>query len=175
MDVCFSGRVIHVPCPFSMENDHDNFTVALSFVQLRSFNLKFFFFYNYRKRAAAKQLIEKFYYQLTDGCGNENCENENCASSPKFVLKDQERNALALQAVQLFKNKARLCDVQPSKVPRAAEQIQPSSSSGGASPCEPSSSSSATPVSTNTDNASCMKPSSSSSSLSTGIVLLSLH
>ena len=44
MDVCFSGRVIHVPCPFSMENDHDNFTVALSFVQLRSFNLKFFFF-----------------------------------------------------------------------------------------------------------------------------------
>lgn len=135
----------------------------------------FFFFYNNRKRAAAKQLIEKFYYQLTDGCGNENCENENCASSPKFVLKDQERNALALQAVQLFKNKGRLCDVQPSKVPRAAEQIQPSSSSGGASPCEPSSSSSATPVSTNTDNASCMKPSSSSSSLSTGIVLLTLH
>lgn len=34
------------------------------------------------KRAAA-QLIEKYYFQLTDGCGNPNCDNPNCASSGK--------------------------------------------------------------------------------------------
>lgn len=33
------------------------------------------------KRAAAKQLIERYFYQLLDGCGNTNCDNENCASS----------------------------------------------------------------------------------------------
>lgn len=35
------------------------------------------------KRAAAKKLIERYFYQLTDGCGNTSCENENCASSGK--------------------------------------------------------------------------------------------
>lgn len=34
------------------------------------------------KRVAA-QLIEKYYFQLTDGCGNPNCNNPNCASSGK--------------------------------------------------------------------------------------------
>lgn len=114
------------------------------------------------KRAAAKQLIEKFYYQLTDGCGNENCQNENCASCPNFILKNTERNALALQAIQLFKNKATLCEVQPRKVARA-EKSQASCSSGGASPCEASSSASSSTV---ISNVLCMKPSTSSSSLS---------
>lgn len=35
------------------------------------------------KRAAAKKLIERYFYQLTDGCGDPNCSNENCASSGK--------------------------------------------------------------------------------------------
>ena len=34
------------------------------------------------KRAAA-QLIEKYYFQLTVGCGNAHCDNPNCASSGK--------------------------------------------------------------------------------------------
>lgn len=34
------------------------------------------------KRVAAR-LIEKYYFQLTDGCGNRNCNNPNCASSGK--------------------------------------------------------------------------------------------
>lgn len=40
------------------------------------------------KRAAAKKLIERYFYQLIDGCGNSNCDNEYCASSGKvrFVL-----------------------------------------------------------------------------------------
>lgn len=33
------------------------------------------------KRAAAKQLIERYFYQLVDGCGNSNCDNQYCASS----------------------------------------------------------------------------------------------
>lgn len=33
------------------------------------------------KRAAAKQLIERYFYQLLDGCGNPNCDNQYCASS----------------------------------------------------------------------------------------------
>lgn len=33
------------------------------------------------KRAAAKQLIERYFYQLLDGCGNPNCDNKYCASS----------------------------------------------------------------------------------------------
>lgn len=35
------------------------------------------------KRAAAKKLIERYFYQLIDGCGNSNCDNEYCASSGK--------------------------------------------------------------------------------------------
>lgn len=35
------------------------------------------------KRAAAKKLIERYFYQLTDGCGNPHCDNQNCASSGK--------------------------------------------------------------------------------------------
>lgn len=42
------------------------------------------------KRAAAKKLIERYFYQLIDGCGNSNCDNEYCASSGKvrfvFIL-----------------------------------------------------------------------------------------
>ena len=33
------------------------------------------------KRKAAAGLIEKYYYQLRVGCGNQNCDNPNCASS----------------------------------------------------------------------------------------------
>ena len=33
------------------------------------------------KRAAAKKLIERYFYQLIDGCGNPKCNNKYCASS----------------------------------------------------------------------------------------------
>lgn len=35
------------------------------------------------KRASAKRLIERYFYMLTDGCGNPNCDNEHCVSSGK--------------------------------------------------------------------------------------------
>lgn len=41
---------------------------------------------NGMKRATVKERIEKYFYQLTDGCGNDGCSNENCASSGKVMI-----------------------------------------------------------------------------------------
>lgn len=64
-------------------------------------------------RSAAKQLIERYFRQLTDGCGNGNCTNLFCASSNHFQPLDQ--NAAAVKALELFKNNAKLCDLHISK------------------------------------------------------------
>ncbi|XP_034241266.1 ubiquitin-protein ligase E3A isoform X1 [Thrips palmi] len=71
------------------------------------------------KRAAAKKLIERYFYQLLDGCGNANCDNVHCASSGKS--KALTPNQAAAQAIQLFSQEARLCDAQPSKVARTSD------------------------------------------------------
>ncbi|KFM64897.1 Ubiquitin-protein ligase E3A, partial [Stegodyphus mimosarum] len=60
-----------------------------------------------RKRTAAKKLIERYYFQLTDGCGNQACENENCASCQKAPK--LEPDEAAARAIELFKSKAKLC------------------------------------------------------------------
>ncbi|CAL1263837.1 unnamed protein product [Larinioides sclopetarius] len=60
-----------------------------------------------RKRTAAKKLIERYYFQLTDGCGNQSCENENCASCQKAPKLDPDE--AAARAIRLFKDKAKLC------------------------------------------------------------------
>lgn len=70
------------------------------------------------KRAAAKQRIEAYYFQLTDGCGNSSCANQNCASSDCFSFKEKDKNELALMAIELFKHKAQLCENQRSKIAR---------------------------------------------------------
>lgn len=74
----------------------------------------------YRKRAAAKQQIERYYYQLIEGCGRENCTNENCASSSSFVHKSISNNEAAVKAIDLFKGRAVLCEGQPVKVAKSA-------------------------------------------------------
>lgn len=38
------------------------------------------------KRTAAKRLIERYFYQLTDGCGNPACDNKFCASSGEVKI-----------------------------------------------------------------------------------------
>lgn len=81
---------------------------------------------DYRKRAAAKQMIEKYYYQLTDGCGDEHCQNKDCASCPAFAFTEKSKNELAIKAIDLFKGKAKLCGPLPSKVPRAENLAGPS-------------------------------------------------
>lgn len=61
----------------------------------------------YRKKIAARKLIERYYFQLTDGCGNQSCKNENCASCQKAPKLDPDE--AAARAIQLFKSKAKLC------------------------------------------------------------------
>ncbi|KAL5012275.1 hypothetical protein ScPMuIL_010826 [Solemya velum] len=76
------------------------------------------------KRAAAKHMIERYYTQLTDGCGNEHCDNIHCRSSQSFSLEASDRNALAVHALQLFQKKAELCEGQPTKKTRRPVQEQ---------------------------------------------------
>ena len=77
----------------------------------------------FRKRAAAKQLIERYYYQLTDGCGQPHCDNVHCASSHIFTHSTLTPNQAAIAAIQLVKDKAKLCDPsKPSKVAKNSEE-----------------------------------------------------
>ena len=75
-------------------------------------------FITHRKRTAAKQRIERYYFQLKEGCGKPDCDNQNCASSPSFVFTDLSNNQAGLKAIDLFKANAKLCEANPSKVAR---------------------------------------------------------
>lgn len=66
-----------------------------------------------RNRAAAKHLIERYFQQLTEGCGNGDCTNEFCASCCDFQPLDN--NTAAAKALELFKINAKLCHPHPSK------------------------------------------------------------
>lgn len=68
---------------------------------------------SHRKRAAAKHLIEHYFLQLTEGCGNADCKNEFCASCPDF--RPLDNNAAAVKALELFKINAKLCRPPPLK------------------------------------------------------------
>uniref|UniRef100_A0A3Q1B6R8 Ubiquitin-protein ligase E3A n=1 Tax=Amphiprion ocellaris TaxID=80972 RepID=A0A3Q1B6R8_AMPOC len=63
-------------------------------------------------QATAKHLIERYFRQLTEGCGNGNCTNEFCASCRDFRPLDS--NSAAAKALELFKINAKLCDYYPS-------------------------------------------------------------
>lgn len=73
----------------------------------------------FRKRAAAKHLIERYFRQLTDGCGNGACTNEFCASCCAFQPLDS--NMAAARALELFKINAKLCNLHPGKTEPEAE------------------------------------------------------
>lgn len=60
-----------------------------------------------RKRAV-KEAIEKYYHQLTQGCGAARCSNVNCASNVDF--KKLSPNQAAVLAVRLAQQKAQLCE-----------------------------------------------------------------
>ncbi|XP_049820248.1 ubiquitin-protein ligase E3A isoform X2 [Aethina tumida] len=68
------------------------------------------------KRAAAKKLIERYFYQLTDGCGNPGCDNKYCASSGQMETLTPDQ--AAAQAINLFSQDARLCERHPNKIAR---------------------------------------------------------
>ncbi|XP_036834954.1 ubiquitin-protein ligase E3A isoform X1 [Oncorhynchus mykiss] len=77
------------------------------------------------KRAAAKHLIERYFRQLTEGCGNGACTNELCASCLGFQPLDH--NAAAIRALELYKINTKLCDLHPSAAfpDNSAEDTQP--------------------------------------------------
>ncbi|XP_056132786.1 ubiquitin-protein ligase E3A [Lampris incognitus] len=82
------------------------------------------------KRAAAKHLIERYFRQLTKGCGNGNCTNLFCASCCDFQPVDN--NSAAVKALELYKINAKLCHPNPSKNEYTA--VDPDSSDNETSP-----------------------------------------
>ncbi|XP_046893041.1 ubiquitin-protein ligase E3A-like [Hypomesus transpacificus] len=64
------------------------------------------------KKATAKHLIERYFRQLTEGCGNGDCTNTFCASCLDFQPVDS--NTAAVRALELCKINAKLCDRHPS-------------------------------------------------------------
>uniref|UniRef100_A0A3Q0RH19 HECT-type E3 ubiquitin transferase n=1 Tax=Amphilophus citrinellus TaxID=61819 RepID=A0A3Q0RH19_AMPCI len=75
-----------------------------------------------QKIATAKLLIERYFRQLTEGCGNGNCTNEFCASCCDFQPLDN--NTAAAKALELFKINAKLCDYHPSIAASAERSTQ---------------------------------------------------
>lgn len=83
------------------------------------------------KKLAVKELVERYYYQLTVGCGREGCCNDNCASSGR--LDQLSPNEAAARALHLVMAKAALCD---STVPNhTAEPTSHTSSCRLSEPC----------------------------------------
>lgn len=60
-----------------------------------------------KKQLHAKQLIERYFHQLTVGCGFLDCINENCASNEEF--KALTPNQAAARAIKLFSEDAPFC------------------------------------------------------------------
>jgi len=77
------------------------------------------------KKLNARKMIEKYYHQLTKGCGNSECRIVNCATvrqgtfpnaneTPATSLLDA--NEAAAKALALFKSRAPLCEKKVSHV-----------------------------------------------------------
>lgn len=75
-----------------------------------------------RKRLHAKQLIERYFYQLTKGCGFSNCKNKNCASNSE--LEALTPNQAAARAIKLFSEDTALCISITSKTESHSELAQ---------------------------------------------------
>jgi ubiquitin-protein ligase E3 A len=75
------------------------------------------------KQTQAKKLIEKYFFQITVGCGNADCKNKYCLSSG-HLEKSLTPNQAAVKAIQLYVEEANLCEKL-----RETEQIQKINSS----------------------------------------------
>lgn len=73
------------------------------------------------KKKQARKLIEKYFFQLTTGCGRSGCQNNYCASSG--LVDKLTGNQAAIKSLQLYAEQAKLC-----------EMIAPPSSSSTESP-----------------------------------------
>lgn len=61
------------------------------------------------KQNQAKKLIEKYFFQVTTGCGDKNCKNEYCLSSG-IIEKTLTPNQAAVKAINLYLDEAKLCE-----------------------------------------------------------------
>lgn len=77
---------------------------------------------NDRKRAQTKELIEKYFYQLTNGCGNTNCVNVNCASNSNF--EKLTPNQAAARAIKLYSDESKFCDEVNKKTISKINQLE---------------------------------------------------
>ncbi len=68
-----------------------------------------------RQKQIAKESIEKYFKQLTVGCGSLDCKNQFCQSSG--LLSVLTPNQAAVRAIQLYAEDAKLC-------PNIAEKIE---------------------------------------------------
>ena len=59
-----------------------------------------------RKKLLFQNLLERYYHQVTNGCGKENCKNKSCAQNRSTPVGNDEGAAIALQ---LFRERANLC------------------------------------------------------------------
>ena len=60
------------------------------------------------KRGLVKRLIERYYRQLTEGCGRQSCDNPACASSGLSKLTPNEAAARSLQCLSVIIRKQAL-------------------------------------------------------------------
>jgi len=66
-----------------------------------------------KRKLAAQKLIERYYYQLTVGCGDTSCENPDCKSSGN-IKTNLQPNEAAARALGCLKVHAKLCS-QPAQ------------------------------------------------------------
>jgi len=64
-----------------------------------------------KRKLAAQKLIERYYYQLTVGCGDSGCDNPDCKSSGN-IKTNLQPNEAAAKALGCLKVHARLCTPQ---------------------------------------------------------------
>ncbi|XP_071950487.1 ubiquitin-protein ligase E3A-like [Antedon mediterranea] len=86
-------------------------------------------------KRAAQHLIERYFYQLVQGCGNVECTNEHCASNCKQAKISS--NEAAVKAIELVKMKAKLCDSCPTKQRKKYKLASTASSAASVAPDQP--------------------------------------
>lgn len=61
------------------------------------------------KQSQARKLIERYFFQLTAGCGKSDCKNNHCASSG--LVDKLTGNQAAIKSLQLYVEQAKLCEI----------------------------------------------------------------
>jgi ubiquitin-protein ligase E3 A len=61
------------------------------------------------KHTQARKQIEKYFFQLTNGCGRSDCKNNFCASSG--LVEKLTGNQAAIKSLQLYVEQAKLCEI----------------------------------------------------------------